>query len=164
VGAGKFREDLYYRLSMLEIHLPRLAERLEDLPLLERHFISKFADQYVKEIRGLTQRARIVLSSHSWPGNVREFENAIGHACIMSVADTIDVADLPEYLRAGRDPGASKQVQAIEAPLSGGLEELERAAIQRALEAAGGNQSQAARVLRIGRDALRYKMKKHGFP
>src|SRR5262249_42215305 len=99
VAEGKFREDLYYRLSMLEIHLPRLAARLEDLPLLERHFVSKFSGQYNKEIRGLTHRARLALSAHSWPGNVRELENAIGHACIMAFGDTIDVSDLPEYLR-----------------------------------------------------------------
>ena len=75
-----FREDLYYRLSMVEMHVPTLADRKEDLPLLERHFITKFAAQYRKEIRGLTHRAQILLALHSWPGNVRELENVIGHA------------------------------------------------------------------------------------
>jgi DNA-binding NtrC family response regulator len=162
IAEGKFREDLYYRLAMLEIHLPRLAERLEDLPLLERHFVSKFSAQYHKEIRGLTQRARLALSAYTWPGNVRELENAIGHACIMALGDTIDVPDLPDYLRA---PMGTPAADSPAAPAPGNLvalEEQERLSVQRALEAAGGNQSQAARLLRIGRDALRYKMKKHG--
>jgi two-component system, NtrC family, response regulator HydG len=164
VAEGKFREDLYYRLAMLEIHLPRLAERLEDLSLLERHFTEKYSALYRKEIRGLTHRARLALSSYSWPGNVRELENAIGHACIMTLGDTIDVADLPEYLRAPRSAHTADLPPAALAPSLGGivsLEDQERLSIQRALEAAGGNQSQAARLLRIGRDALRYKMKKY---
>jgi len=161
----RFREDLYYRLSMVEIQVPRLAERKEDLPLLERHFISRFAAQYGKEIRGLTHRAQILLSLHAWPGNVRELENVIGHACMMTLGEMIDVADLPAYLHSAGEAVASA---AAAAPLSAGqdsdvgtLEEQERLLILRALEAAGGNQSQAARLLRIGRDALRYKLKKH---
>ena len=106
VAEKRFREDLYYRLSMVEIHVPRLAERKEDLPLLERHFIARFAAQYKKEIRGLTHRAQMRLSLHSWPGNVRELENVLGHACMMAMGDTIDVQDLPAYYalrRAGRE-------------------------------------------------------------
>src|SRR6266849_4755497 len=91
IGEKRFREDLYYRLSMVEIHVSRLAERKEDLPLLERHFISRFAAQYGKEIRGLTHRAQILLARHSWPGNIRELENVIGHACMMTMGDTVDV-------------------------------------------------------------------------
>jgi DNA-binding NtrC family response regulator len=158
-----FREDLYYRLSMVEIGVPRLADRKEDLPLLERHFVSKFAQQYGKEIRGLTHRAQILMSLHSWPGNVRELENVIGHACMMALGDTIDVADLPAYLQVHEThPEAAPAAAALAS--DGGvatLEEQERLLIVRALQSSGGNQSQAARLLRIGRDALRYKMKKH---
>ena len=162
IAEKHFREDLYYRLSMVEINVPRLAERKEDLPLLERHFITRFAAQYGKEIRGLTHRAQILLSLHSWPGNVRELENVIGHACMMAMGDTIDVQDLPSYMHSSMN--ASEGAPAL--PLApepgvGTLEEQERLLIIRALEAAGGNQSQAARLLRIGRDALRYKLKKH---
>ena len=78
-----------------------LADRKEDLPLLERHFIAKFAAQYGKEIRGLTHRAQIRLAMHAWPGNVRELENVIGHACMMAMGDTIDMQDLP---RISSDP------------------------------------------------------------
>jgi len=162
-----FREDLYYRLSMVEIHVPRLCDRKEDLPLLERHFIGKFAAQYGKQIRGLTHRAQIALSLHCWRGNIRELENVIGHACMMTLSDTIDLQDLPAYVQ-GRPVGSEHAPSAPGHPPEPGgpvdvgtLEEQERLLIVRALEAAAGNQSQAARMLRIGRDALRYKIKKH---
>src|SRR5487761_2556995 len=156
----RFREDLYYRLSMVELEVPDLAERREDLPLLERHFITQFAAQYHKQIRGLTHRAQILLALHDWPGNVRELENVIGHACMMTATDMIDVHDLPGYLNTGSShEGLPESLPGPEQ--SGTLEEQERVLIVRALEAAGGNQSKAARILRIGRDALRYKLKKH---
>lgn len=170
IGEREFREDLYYRLSMVEIHVPALAERTEDLPLLTHHFVSKFAQQYGKPIRGLTRRAQIVLARHSWPGNVRELENVIGHAAMMVMGETIDIADLPESLRQSQGtapesvekPGStSRQVLAAGAE-SMSLEEHEKQLLISALEGAGGNQSEAARHLRIGRDALRYKMKKYG--
>jgi DNA-binding NtrC family response regulator len=161
IAEKRFREDLYYRLSMVEIAVPRLTDRKEDLPLLQRHFIARFAAQYGKEIRGLTHRAQIVLSMHHWPGNVRELENVIGHACMMAVGDMIDLQDLPSYLRSpGRSAETGPALPAHESEV-GTLEEQERLLILQALEAAGGNQSQAARLLRIGRDALRYKLKKH---
>ena len=160
IAEKRFREDLYYRLSMVEIEAPRLADRKEDLPLLERHFIARFAAQYRKEIRGLTHRAQIRLSQHAWPGNVRELENVLGHAAMMTMSDMIDVQDLPQYLRA-TPHHAEQTVAPVGSPQVGTLEEHERLALIRALEAAAGNQSKAARILRIGRDALRYKLKKH---
>ena len=95
----KFREDLYYRLAMVEIQVPRLADRQGDLPLLTRHFVSKFAHQYAKGIRGLTRRAEIQMAMHSWPGNIRELENAIGHAAMMTMGEIIDIQDLPPYMQ-----------------------------------------------------------------
>jgi DNA-binding NtrC family response regulator len=165
IAEKHFREDLYYRLSMVEISVPRLADRKEDLPLLERHFVAKFAAQYGKSIRSLTHRAQIALSMHNWPGNVRELENVIGHAAMMTLTDTIDVADLPAYLHGPQRPAALPEAAAAAPrraePEVATLEEQEKLLIIRALEASGGNQSQAARLLRIGRDALRYKLKKH---
>jgi len=161
IDEKKFREDLYYRLSMVEIHVPRLAERQGDLPLLARHFVSKFANQYSKEIRGLTRRAEILIAAHSWPGNVRELENVIGHAAMMTMSEMIDIQDLPSYLQGKRGHIATSPIPGDSPPL-GALEEQERLLVLQALEASGGNQSEAARQLRIGRDALRYKMKKHG--
>lgn len=167
----QFREDLYYRLSMVEIHTPSLNERSEDLPLLTNHFVDKFARQYGKEVRGLTPRARIMLSRYSWPGNVRELENVIGHACMMAMGETIDIVDLPENLRhAEQDTQVSQREHASAGRQQYGtedgnalsLEEHEKQLLKDALDQAGGNQSEAARHLRIGRDALRYKMKKFG--
>ena len=154
-----FREDLYYRLSMVEVHSPRLAERQGDLPLLTRHFVAKFANQYGKVIRGISRRAEIQLAMHDWPGNIRELENVIGHAAMMTMNDLIDSPDLPPYLidRHAPDPGTPSDPGHF-----GALEEHERMLVVRALEEAGGNQSKAARQLRIGRDALRYKIKKYG--
>jgi len=161
IADKRFREDLYYRLSMVEIQVPSLEERKEDLPLLERHLIAKFASQYGKVIRGLTRRAQIRLAMHSWPGNVRELENVIGHACMMTLGDTIDVQDFPPYLLIEAQTGSDPVVATEAESGMGTLEEQERVLIQRAMQAAAGNQSQAARALRIGRDALRYKLKKH---
>jgi len=153
IAEKRFREDLYYRLSMVEIRAPRLADRKNDLPLLERHLVARFAAQYGKEIRGLTEHARIRLSQHSWPGNVRELENVIGCAAMMTTSDMIDVQDLPPHL----------QTRAVSVRASEGdaLEGQERLLIMQALETAGGNQTEAARILSISRDRLRYKLKKH---
>jgi DNA-binding NtrC family response regulator len=160
IAQKEFREDLYYRLSMIEVRLPSLMERKEDLPLLTKYFVDRFSAQFRKEIRGLTQRAQVVLARHHWPGNVRELENTLGHACIMAVAETIDVQDLPEYLR---NPfRQTAEIHAEMAQPDESFESHEKRLLAEALERAGGNQSQAARELRIGRDALRYKMRKHG--
>ncbi len=158
-----FREDLYYRLAMVELRTPPLADRREDLPLMTRHFLERFAAQYGKDIRGVTWRVQAALARHSWPGNVRELENAIGSACMMTIGETIDVADLPEHLRTGNGNGAPPDfAAAAETGESGiSLDEQERQLLAAALEKSGGNQSQAARLLRISRDRLRYKMSKY---
>jgi transcriptional regulator with PAS, ATPase and Fis domain len=159
IAEKRFREDLFYRLSMVEILVPRLAERKKDLPLLQRHFISRFAAEYKKEIHGLTHRTQLRLSQHSWPGHVRELENVIGHAAMMTMGDMIDLPDLPPYLRANSERG--DDVTPFPPSDMGTFEEQERLLLSRALDAVAGNKSKAARLLRIGRDALRYKVKKH---
>jgi DNA-binding NtrC family response regulator len=157
VAARQFREDLFYRLSMVEIRVPPLAERKEDLPLLIAFFVDKFAKQYGKPIRGLTQRSHVLLARHQWPGNIRELENVLGYACMMAMGETIDVQDMPEYLMGhGAPPPGSAQIA------EGTFEEHEKRLLADAMAAASGNQSEAARGLRVGRDALRYKLKKHG--
>ena len=162
-----FREDLYYRLAMVEIPVPSLAERKEDLPLLIEHFVARFAQQFGKPIRGVSPRARLVLERHSWPGNVRELENAIGHASMMAEGDEIDVDDLPAALLAepfgnSTGGGSAPPAQPPTPQEDASLAEHERQLVVSALEKAQGNQSHAARALGIGRDALRYKMKKYG--
>jgi DNA-binding NtrC family response regulator len=157
----QFREDLFYRLAMVEIVAPCLADRKEDLPLLERFFVRHFATQFHKDIRGLTHRAQIALGRYDWPGNVRELENALGHACMMALGDTIDVQDLPPSVRQGcRQPGESEaSTQGTSGDLS--FEDHEKDLLVNALEKTAGNQSQAARILKISRDRMRYKMAKY---
>jgi DNA-binding NtrC family response regulator len=156
VDEKRFREDLYYRLSMVEIQAPRLAERKEDLPLLQRHFVARFAAQYKKEIRGIAHRAQIRLSRHSWPGNVRELENVIGHAAMMTMGDMIDAQDLPGYLQA-----SSEHAEPVGAPVCADtLAEVERAHIIRVLRESGGVVSTAAARLGVPRTTLNALMRK----
>ena len=164
VAEKTFREDLFYRLSMVEIRVPALEERKEDIPLLTSFFVEKFSAQFGKVIKGITQRAQITLARHPWPGNIRELENVIGHASMMVLGDLIDVADLPDYLRFPAKQQQHQQPAAMAMAVDGSdsFEEHEKRLVHDALMRAEGNQSKAARELRIGRDALRYKMKKHG--
>jgi len=156
IAEGKFREDLYYRLSMVELQVPPLRERAEDIPLLARHFVQKFSREFGKQVTGLTPRAMIVLERHSWPGNVRELEHIIGRACMLAENSQIDITDLPEEL-------TQRHEAQTEEPKSAGsmLADQERRMVEGALRESAGNQSEAARRLGIGRDALRYKMKRY---
>jgi DNA-binding NtrC family response regulator len=146
VRAQEFREDLFYRLSMLEIQLPPLSDRREDLPLLSRHFVEHFAKQTDKEVHGLTRRAQMILSRYSWPGNIRELENVIGHACMMTEKDLIDVGDLPEYVRSRNDSGEGQNRLT--------LEEVENRHVRYILEQTDGNKQLAAEILGISRATL----------
>ncbi len=148
VRDGQFREDLYYRLSVVEINLPPLASRREDLPLLVRHFVEKFAAEYRKPIAGLARRAQMRMAAYPWPGNVRELENVIGNACMMADGSLIDVQDLPERFRNGF--GLERTTD--DALLS--LEEMQKRHVLRVLEGVGGNKARAAEVLGIGRATI----------
>jgi DNA-binding NtrC family response regulator len=166
IAQKQFREDLYYRLAMVELRTPALADRKEDLPLLEKFLLDRFATQFGKDIDGLTRRAQIVLARHSWPGNIRELENVLGHACMMAISDTIDVEDLPASLRHNeRTIGATATGNSHEPEQLGesgvSFDDHEKGLLADALERSGGNQSEAARMLRISRDRLRYKMAKY---
>ena len=161
VRAGRFREDLFYRLNVIALSVPALRERPEDIPLLARHFLGRFAQRNRKSIRGFTPRAMDLLLRHDWPGNVRELENAVERAVILAPGETITEGDLPAVLRADTDhAGSSGKSQ--ETPGGMSLEDAEREAIARTLEMAGGNKSEAARVLGVTRVTLRSKMKKFG--
>jgi DNA-binding NtrC family response regulator len=144
IAEGKFREDLYYRLAMVEIPLPRLMDRREDLPLLQRYFLEKFSAEYRKSVTGITRRAQALLSSYGWPGNVRELENVIGNACMMVDGTIVDIADLPEPLR--RPALAAEQDESLMS-----FEELQKRHLARVLQRVSGNKSQAAEILGISR-------------
>jgi DNA-binding NtrC family response regulator len=158
VLAGKFREDLFYRVSTIEIRVPGLAERPEDIPLLVQHFLKKYSQAYGKPLLGLSRRAQLVLLQHGWPGNVRELENVISSAGITASADFIDVGDLPAHLQKPRHrPGA---VEEHWRPLP--LDEVRRIHIERVLEMCRGNRVRAAHVLGIGRTSLYRFLKRTG--
>jgi DNA-binding NtrC family response regulator len=152
VKEGKFREDLYYRLAMVDISVPRLADRREDIPLLQRYFLEKFAAQYKKHVRGITRRAQTRLATYTWPGNVRELENVIGNACMMVDGEIIDVEDLslPAQGQA-TESGLAKDDEVLS------LEELQNRHVLKVLQLVGGNKVRAAEVLGIGRATL-YQM------
>ena len=151
VRDGTFREDLYYRLASVEVALPRLEQRREDLPLLERYFVDRFAGEYKKPITGLTRRAQAHMATYRWPGNIRELENVIGNACMMAEGMFIDLDDLPETLR--ERPGEESRPD--EALFS--LQEAQRRHIMRVLERVGGNKLRAAKILGVGRTTI-YKL------
>lgn len=146
VATGAFRDDLYFRLAMIEIKLPPLAERKEDLPLLQRHFVDRFSKEYNKPISGITRRAQALLSRYHWPGNVRELENVIGSACMVAKDDVIDIHDLPEALHAA--PPQESYGDLIS------METLERRHVLRVLDRLGGDKIRAAQVLGISRSTL----------
>ena len=170
VREKRFREDLYYRLTMVEIEMPALRQRHGDLRLLLDHFIRMWAERFQKPVMGFTAPAIDRLNRHEWPGNVRELENVVGHACMMAADDVMTTGDLPQYLstrRAESGPGSPapariplpESMSPVAADL---LEEFELRLIRQALDDSAQNQSRAARLLSTTRDRLRYKMKKYG--
>jgi DNA-binding NtrC family response regulator len=148
VAQKHFRDDLYHRLSMLEVRLPSLTERKEDLPLLIRHFIERFAKEHNKQVVGLARRAQVLLGRYSWPGNVRELENVLRHAFLMAPGDVIHVDDLPDRMRepVTTETGEEERAQT--------LDEVERAHARRVMELVHGNKLKAAKVLGVSRATL----------
>lgn len=157
VAQGKFREDLYYRLAMVELKVPSLRERPGDVMLLAKTFMQRFAREYNKAIEGISPRATAIMENYGWPGNVRELEHVIGRACMLANGRQIEVVDLPSHLLQSFE----RQEEEPSSTLLR-LDAQEQKSVEEALRQAAGNQSEAARTLGIGRDALRYKMKKYG--
>src|SRR5271170_3986670 len=149
VLAGRFREDLFYRLSSIQIRVPSLTERLEDIPVLVHYFLKKYNDVYGKNISGLTRRAHMALLQHDWPGNVRELENLIAGAAITAGAELIDLNDFPEHLQKPRRRAAAGSGWS---PLP--LDEVRSDHIQRVLDMCHGNRVRTAQILGIGRTSL----------
>jgi len=158
VRKRSFREDLYYRLVVVPIFLPPLRERPEDIPPLIDHFLHKVCEREGKEIPGVSPEARDFLLAYDYPGNVRELENMVERAVVLSRRGTITLEDLPVVLREGRAPDQAKG----ESGLPSAVANLEKDQILQALQAHQGNQTQTAQSLGISERALRYKMKKYG--
>jgi len=168
---GTFREDLYYRLNVVPINIPPLRERKEDVPYLVDHFIERFVRESGKPIKGITPAAQKMLMEFHWPGNVRELENIIERAVSLSAGAMLDVADIRLDLSPSRPGGAdiasftmSPGGTTAFPPPGVTLEQFEDEMIKEALRRAGGNKSQAARLLGLSRNALRYRLAKMGLP
>ena len=161
VKEGAFRQDLYFRLNVIQILIPPLRDRADDIVPLTRFFIEHYNRKFKRNIEGVTEAAAKLLLYHDWPGNVRELRNAIERAMILEESSSIDPASLPIAI-SRPDGDASHEVALPAAAPSDGLslEDNERSLLVRALEKTNGNQTQAARLLRVTRDTLRYKMKK----
>jgi len=155
VKAKQFREDLFYRLNVIEVHMPSLRERTEDIPLLAMHFIKKYAEPMKKPVTGLTEGALALLMDYDWPGNVRELENVIERSVTLTRGEKITPEDLPPIVR-----GSAGDRQMIEeaAEKTRTLSEMERQYILRILEKTGGNKYQAAQLLGIDRKTLYRKL------
>jgi two-component system response regulator AtoC len=154
VAQGRFREDLFYRLNVLQIVVPPLRERVEDVSLLIDHFIARNNDKLGTKIRGIDARARKALLTYHWPGNVRELENLIERAVVLAEGDVLMPEDIPERLHKAEASGELSIKKASRA--------IEESLIRQALAKTRGNRTAAARLLEISHRALLYKIKDYG--
>jgi two-component system NtrC family response regulator/two-component system response regulator HydG len=157
VREGKFREDFYYRLNVIEIPLPPLRSRSQDIPLLVDFFVRRFADANAKEVDSVTDETLAALTGYAWPGNVRELEHAIERAVVLSRGNQLDLSLFPIL------PAPALEAEHPGGPLVPGatLEEIEREAIMRTLESVGGSTSRAAAILKISPRTIQYKIKQY---
>ncbi len=162
VQAGRFREDLYYRLNVVPIVVPPLRERKEDIGLIAEHFLRRLVARTHKEIKGIAPDAITRLTAYSWPGNVRELENVIEQAMIFSDGEILVAKDLPAVLRGDDEEGAQVELPDEDLALDKVLEDVERRLILRAYKQAGGVKTETARLLGIKTSALYYKLEKYG--
>ena len=157
VKQGRFREDLYYRLNVLQVMLPPLRDRSSDVPLLVNHYIDVFNREFRKQVRGVTPQAMELLKAYQWPGNVRELRNAVERAMLLSEGEWLTADVLP------LSPARASTAQTMELPEDGvNLEALERELVVQALKRTGGNQTKAATLLGLNRDQIRYRIEKFG--
>ena len=162
VEEGRFREDLYYRLTVVQIHIPPLRERREDIPLLVSHFIAQIASENGITPKSFTQEAQNYLSGYEWPGNIRQLQNVIERCMVMIPRDVIDVEDLPPEIRDEESQFKSAvDLLPVELNLADTLDKIEAALIRRALVRADFVQAHAADLLGISRSLMQYKLKKY---
>ncbi len=162
VENGTFREDLYYRLNVIHLEIPPLSERPEDIPLLIEHFIAKHNKRLGMEIKGISGKAMKTLQSYSWPGNVRQLENVIERAMVMSCGDVLELEDFPEEVTRPKSPGAVYGLPEKLYSIKEATRWLEKELIIKALKKTGGNRTKAAKLLDISHPALLYKMRDYG--
>jgi two-component system response regulator PilR (NtrC family) len=166
--AGRFRDDLYFRLHVIQIVVPPLRERREDIPVLAMHFLGRFTKQMEKPISRIDGEAMRALLAYDYPGNVRELENIIERATIIETKDVISMASLPpnvtkiDSLREGTVPVYPEIFDVEGASLDAAVDRLEKELLLKALERAGGNRTEAAKLLNISFRSMRYRLDKHG--
>lgn len=166
VEAGRFREDLFYRLHIVPLEIPPLRERPEDIASLARHFLGKHAPKVNRRVRTLSDQAVSALGAYAWPGNARELENAVEQALVFAEGDVLEAADLPRFLAppaAGTLEPGGVPLPRGDRPLPEVLEEVERELIRRAYEKCHKVKTETARLLGIKTSALYYKLEKFGF-
>lgn len=163
VDQGKFREDLYFRINVVEIKLPPLRERKQDIPLLIKHFIDVYNEEYGKAVEGFSKRAERLLLSYEYPGNIRELSNIIENAVILCDEKIIDVDDLPESLRVYNQYLHNREYMSQENLIGKTLEEVEMIMIKQTLLENNGHRQKTADVLGISEKGLRNKIKKFNF-
>jgi DNA-binding NtrC family response regulator len=156
IRKGNFREDLYYRLNVVNIHVPPLRERRDDIPLLAIAFLREFAQENGKKLDGFDPKARQALYAYPWPGNVRELRNSIESSVVMASSGLVGLDDLPPGVR------SSGEERDVRIPIGSTLEEAEKILIRETLAAQGGNKSRTAEVLGIGRKTLYQKIEEYG--
>ncbi|HDS74334.1 MAG TPA: sigma-54-dependent Fis family transcriptional regulator, partial [Firmicutes bacterium] len=154
VEKGEFRKDLFYRLNVVRIEAPSLAERREDIPILVKHFITKYAQENGKAIKGVDSAAMSFLQGYEWPGNVRELENAIESAVVMCSGDMITSDDLPEHIK-------NRAPEEVLVRLGTPLSDIEHLVIEATLRMTGGNKTQTANVLGIGVRTIHDKLRRY---
>jgi two-component system response regulator PilR (NtrC family) len=162
VAGGRFREDLYYRLNVIEILVPSLRERMEDLPLLVHHFVERYAEELGKPVRGFGDEAMRVLFAYPFPGNVRELENVVERAVALSRSDVIDVDALPPGVVTPRPAGESQLIPPDGVQLDELVNAYERSLLLEALERTGGVKKRAAQLLGVSFRSFRYRLEKLG--
>ncbi|MEM6756357.1 MAG: sigma-54 dependent transcriptional regulator [Planctomycetota bacterium] len=160
VAEGTFREDLFYRLAVVRLHLPPLRDRREDIPLLVEHFVKHFAEQMRKPAPRVSDEVQQALMQQPWPGNIRQLRNAVQNLVVMADGDTIELRHLPPNLREDAAGGATTTGGEVSGAMS--LDQLEKQAIRHALQATAGNREQAAKILGIGERTLYRKLKEYG--
>jgi DNA-binding NtrC family response regulator len=167
IAAGRFREDLYYRLNVVPVHLPPLRERRDDIPLLVEHFRQKYNARLKKDVERIEDDALLALSGYSWPGNIRELENVLERTILFAEGPVIRASDLPASLRgqpaaeegAPTAPGLPAAPGPLKEIVKGQVQAIERDLIVRGLEVTGGNVTRTAKLLKISRKSLQMKMK-----
>jgi DNA-binding NtrC family response regulator len=168
IEVGRFRQDLYYRLTVVTIEIPPLRERKDDIPLLVERFRDVFAREHDRAVTGVTPAALSALVSYAWPGNVRELKNVLESAVLFAAGPKIDVSDLPPALRPGEPAGAEggpdeagEGLASMTLLVGKTMAEIEKNAILTALQISGGNRRRAAQMLDIGLRTLQRKLKEY---